>query len=104
MICVAREGYIRNQFENVLSNKLNSRGVEALPSHKVLPQSGEELDREVVLEKVRELGVDSVLVARSIKKKSVANHQDGGPLYVPTASYSDGWFSYYITLDPPAKK
>ena len=96
VIAVADQGYIRNQFENVLSNQLHSRGVEAIPSYKVLPQSGPELDRDAVLEKVRALGVENVLVARSIKKESIVNHQPGGAFFAPTASYSDGWYTYYV--------
>ncbi len=96
VIAVAEQSYIRSQFETVLANQLVSRGAEAIPSHKVLPQPGEELDRLTVLEKVRELGVNNVLVARSINRESVVNYQPGGGSFAATAINSDGWFTYYV--------
>lgn len=95
VIAVAQSDIIRNQFENVLSIQLAKRQVEAIPSHKVLPQSSAQLDRETVVAKVKELGVGHVLVARSIKKSEITNHQLGGPFFAATAIYNDGWYSYY---------
>jgi hypothetical protein len=95
VIALAQQDIIRNQFENVLSNQLAKQGVEAIPSHKVLPHSKEKPDREVVLAKVRELGVDNVLVARSISQKEITNHQYGGVILGGAAVYSDGgWYGY----------
>jgi hypothetical protein len=95
VIAVTKEGYIRNQFENVLSNQLNDRGVEAVPSYKVLPQSGEKLDRDTVVATIKELGIENVLVARAIDKKEITNYTPGGAYFAPTAFYSDGWYTYY---------
>jgi hypothetical protein len=95
VIAVAQSGIIRNQFENVLSNQLAKRGVEAIPSYKVLPQSTAQLDRETVVAKVKELGVGHVLVARSIKKSEITNYQQGGMFFAASAIYSDGWYTYY---------
>jgi hypothetical protein len=95
---------IRNQFENILANKLTARGIEAIPSYKVLPQSTDQLDRETVVAKVKELGVGHVLVARSIKKSEITNHQQGGMFFAPSAMYSDGWYTYYTGSMVYAKK
>jgi hypothetical protein len=95
VIALAQQDIIRNQFENVLSNQLAKQGVEAIPSNKVLPHSKEKPSREVVLAKVRELGVDNVLVARSISQKEITNHQYGGVILGGAAVYSDGgWYGY----------
>jgi len=95
VIALARQDIIRNQAENVLSYQLSKRGIEAIPSHKVLPQSDAKPDREAVLAIVKELGVDSVLVARSISQKEITNHQYGGVILGGTAVYSDGgWYGY----------
>ena len=56
VIVVAQQDNIRNQAENVLSDQLSKRGVEAIPGHKVLPHSDTKPDREVVLSVVKELG------------------------------------------------
>jgi hypothetical protein len=95
VIAVTQEEYIRKQYENVLADQLRDKGVEAIPSHQVLPQKTAELDREAVLAKVRELGIRNVLLARSIGKQEITNHQYGGAFFAPTAVYADGWYSWY---------
>ena len=96
VIVLAQQDIIRNQFENVLSNQLAKYGVEAIPSHKVLPPSKETPDREVIVAKVRKLGADNVLVARSISKKEITNHQYGGVVLGGAAVYNshDGWYGF----------
>ena len=101
IIALAQEDSVRKQFENVLANQLVERGVEAIPSYKVLPESKTKPDRGVVLAKVRELGVGNVLVARSISKKEITNHQYGGVVLGGVAIYNDGWYgaSYGYSYD-----
>jgi len=94
VIAVAKQDYIRNQFENVLVNKLKDKGVDALPSFEVLPQTGEKLDRDSVVAKVKELGIESVIVARSISQKEITNHQYGGVIMGGVAVYNNGWYGY----------
>lgn len=94
VIAVAKQDYIRNQFENVLVNKLKEKGVDAIPSYQVLPQPGEKLDRDSVVAKVKELGIENVVVARSISKREITNHQYGGVILGGTAVYNNGWYGY----------
>lgn len=94
VIVVSHQDNIRNQFENVFSEQLSKRGIIAFPSNKVLSRPIAELDRETVLEKIRELGVSSVLVARSIDKKEIINHQYGGVFYGGVAIYDNGWHTF----------
>ena len=95
LIALAKRDNIRRQSENVLANQLVKKGVEAIPSYKVLPQSEEKLDRQAVEAKVRELGFDTVLVARSIGQTEITNHQYGGVVLGGVAVYSDGgWHGY----------
>ena len=94
LIAIAKRDRTRRQAKNVLANQLVKRGLEAIPSYKVLPQE-EKLDRQAVEAKVRELGFDSVLVARSISQKEITNHQYGGVILGGTAVYSNGgWYGY----------
>jgi len=94
LIAIAKRDSTRRQAENVLANQLVKRGLEAIPSYKVLPQK-EKLDRQAVEAKVRELGFDSVLVARSISQKEITNHQYGGVILGGEAVYSNGgWHGY----------
>jgi hypothetical protein len=95
VIALAQEDSVRKQSENVLANQLSDRGVDVLRSYKVLPDPKAKPDRETVLAIVQELGVDSVIVARSISKKEITNHQYGGVVLGGSAVYSDGgWYGY----------
>ena len=94
VLAMAGEPYIRKQFEKVLANQLIERGVEVVLSHEVLPQSTKELDRQIVVAKVKELGVTNVLVTRSISRQEVTNQQSGGLYFKETSLYPDGWSSY----------
>ncbi len=94
VIVVTQQENIRNQFENIFSEQLAKRGIIPFPSNKVLSQPVTELDRETVMEKIKELGVRTVLVARSIDKKEVVNHQYGGVYYGGVAIYDNGWHTY----------
>lgn len=95
VIAVTREESIREYFENILTNELNDRGVYAVPGYKVLPRNNAKIDKQTVLAAVEKTGVDKVLVARSIKRKEITNHQYGGMFFAPDAIYTDGWYSYY---------
>ena len=96
IIAVIEQNYMRDQFENFLTLKLNAMGLAAIPSYKVLPQPGTEISREEVVEKVKQLGVDTVLVVRSILKDSIVNYQPGGAYFAVTGVYSDGWYTMYV--------
>ena len=95
VIVLAQEKSVREQSENVLANQLSDRGVKVFRSYKVLPDSTTKPDRQTVVAKVNKLGVDSVLVARSISKKEITNHQYGGVVLGGAAVYTDGgWYGY----------
>jgi hypothetical protein len=94
VIAVAEQDFMRNHFENVLSEKLISRGVEAAPGNKVFAQSKSKIDRESILAKVKELGIESVLVARSVGKKEYSELYAGGVYVVPTTFYQ-GYYGFY---------
>jgi hypothetical protein len=96
VIAMANQDYIRKQFENVLANQLVDRGVEVVRSFNVWPQRVHELDKQMVLDKVAELGVSNVLVTRSVHHEEITNYQAGGLYFAPTATYLDGWYSYAV--------
>ena len=94
LIAVTKRDNLRRQSENVLANQLAKKGIEAIRSHKVLPKE-EKLDRQEIEAQVRVLGVDSVIVARSISQREITNHQYGGVVLGGVAVYSDGgWYGY----------
>jgi len=96
VIAILEQDYMRKQAENFLTLKLNALGIAAIPSYKVLPQPGTEISREEVVAKVEQLGVDTVLVLRSILKDSMVNYQPGGSRFAVSGMYSDGWYTVYV--------
>lgn len=95
IVAVAEKEIIRKQFENVLADQLAKHGVEAIPSNKVMPQTGLKPDREAVIAKVKELGVENVLVARSINKQEITNHEFSKDMNIAgVAANKEGWFGY----------
>ena len=93
VISIAELDFMRNHFENVLALRLGDSGIEAIPSNKVMPQA--KPDREVIAAKVRELGVENVLIARVVSKDEYSELMPGGVYFVPSDYYS-GWYSYYV--------
>ena len=94
VIAVAELDFMRNHFENVLSENLASRGIEAIPSNKVFSQPETKIDRGAIVAKVRELGIGSVLVARSVSKKEVSDFQPGG-IYFASANFYSSYAGFY---------
>jgi hypothetical protein len=95
VVAVSTRDILRKQFENVLSDRLAKQGVEAVASHKVFPALGPDLDPDAAMKKVKELGVESIMLIRSINKKEITNHQRGGSFFAPTSINYNGWYSYY---------
>jgi hypothetical protein len=93
VISTSEVDFMRNHFENVLSQSLASRGIEAVPSNKIFPQS-EKLDRSAIEAKVKELGIGSVIVTKVVSKKEESRLYIGGVYMVPTDYYS-GWYGFY---------
>jgi len=94
IIAITEQEYMREHFENVLAENLEARGIAAIPSSKIFPQPGAKLNREVIVAKVKELGIGNVLVARSVSKKEVSQLIPSGVYFVPTDYYSD-WYGFY---------
>jgi len=105
VIAAARDDFIRKQIENVLVNQLAKQGVEAVAGHKVFADPEKSLERETVLKKVKELGVANVLVMKSVMHESREESQAQGIFVSPSATYRDGWYSYYAgSVVMPEKK
>jgi hypothetical protein len=96
VISIIEQDYMRRQAENLLTLKLNELGIAAIPSYEVLPQHGTDISREEVVAKVKQLGVDTVLVGRSILKDSMVNYQPDGARFAVSGMYSNGWYSMYV--------
>jgi hypothetical protein len=94
IIAVAEQDYMKDHFENVLAEQLEARGIEAVPGNKVFPKTNAKLERDVVLAKVKELGIGNVLIGRSVSKKEVSQLTPGGVYFIPVDFYSD-YYGFY---------
>jgi len=89
IIGVAKKPEIRRYFEEIFAQQLKNRGVDALPSNIVLPESGM-LKKETIITKVNELKIDSVLVTKLVDVKDVGTYETS-----PTYVSGGGYYGYY---------
>lgn len=69
VIGIFRQGAGRNLYEDIFAQQLKKRGMEAIPSHLVFP-SDAQLTKDVIVQKVQEMAVDSVLLTRLVDSVS----------------------------------
>ena len=60
---------VRRIFEDEFTAKLKARGTDAIPSYRIFP-SEKDLDKAAIESKSRDLGIDSMLVARVVDTKT----------------------------------
>jgi hypothetical protein len=101
VLAVSEPDFMQKHFENVLSVRLSSWGIEAVPADKVFSQFAIKLDREAVLEKVREMGIGNVLVARAVGKEEASGLYQGGVYRNPAGRYA-GWYGFYSRSSVPS--
>lgn len=80
IIGVIEPQYVRKFFEDEFARRLNARGVRALSSYTLLSEEAKEneetmLSDEELASKIRELGIDTVLLARFIDISDVAGYE-----------------------------
>ena len=98
---IKKESY-RKLYENLMVTELNKMGVTASASYKLFPNV-EYLDKSMIENKINELNMDGVLVAKLIDKKKETvytpptTHVSG--TYYRGTSYNRGntWYGYYDT-------
>lgn len=92
VIGLAKKPEVRRLFEDEFVRQLKARGTEAIASYTVVADN-QQGDRAAIEAKVKELGADSVLITRLVKKETVK-------VYVPGTAYSPPpyygtWPAYY---------
>ena len=106
---------MRRRFEDDFASQLKLYGTDATISYRILP-STDMLQKELVEEKVKGLGIDAVLISRLIDKKTVTIHHPETIIVQPTGYYRrrgpywrrdyynryDSYYanSYYIIRNP----
>ena len=83
---------IRNFFEDEFSRQLKTHGIEAVASYTIIPID-DQSDKDIVASKLRNLGMDYVLVTRLVDRKTVQTYVPGQAYVVP--GYYRSWGGYY---------
>ncbi|MEO8332588.1 MAG: hypothetical protein ABI479_09135 [Gallionella sp.] len=92
VIGVAKNPLNRRLFEDVFVAQLKGRGTDAIASYTVLPDKQQD-DQAAIADKVKALGVDTVLITRTVSKKTVQTYVSGSAYYPPP--YYSTWPDYY---------
>src|SRR5512135_1558724 len=66
IIGVFKSPSVKRFFEDEFTRQLKARGVEVVPSYTVFPEEDEILSKETIVDKIKELKMDSVLVTRVV--------------------------------------
>jgi len=98
VLAVSQDSDTRKIFEYEFADRLKARGVEAVASHKFIPDA-EMPDKDVVIGKIRNLGADTVLVTRLLDMETVETIVPGRAYVVP--NYYGYYGSYYTYIYRP---
>ena len=87
---------MRRMFEDDFVSDLKARGVAGVPSYTFAAEG--QIDKDAAVAKLREMGVDGVIVTRLMDKETVQTYYP--PTYSSVAApapYYGGWYDYYST-------
>jgi hypothetical protein len=98
VIGVIKRPAVKRFFEDEFVQQLKTRGTDAIEGFTVLPPDKEE-DKDIIASKLKELGVDGVLIVRLVDKKTLETYIPGEVYYehapyAPPLHYRE-WDSYY---------
>lgn len=74
VVGIANDVNLRQTFENIFVETLRKQGVEAVPSHMLLPDL-KKADRTQLQEAARQAGTDAVVITRGISRSERTNYQ-----------------------------
>ncbi|HEY2118740.1 MAG TPA: hypothetical protein VGH37_06100 [Candidatus Acidoferrum sp.] len=90
VIAVIDNYLIRQEFEDQMEKLLAKSGVEAVPSHMVLPPRNEMMEGELK-QRIKESTLDAVLVIRPKAVRKESEEVITGGFYVPPPGYYSFW-------------
>jgi hypothetical protein len=76
IIVVLKNSDVRKLVENEFVEQLRGRGIDAIAGYTVLPDTAA-LNKKVIIEKMNDLGTDSVLIARHVGDRSEQTPMEG---------------------------
>ena len=91
VVGISNQASVRRTFEDTFAEMLRAKGVEAVPSHTVVPEDGQ-LAEGRLRAAVEQSGADSVLITRMVERQTDAQ---AVPAPTPVGAYRRTYSSYY---------
>lgn len=95
VIGISKEEGIRRVFEDSFSDQLKGYGVTGIPSYRSVSNK-ELMDKDIIQARVKEAGVDAVLLTRVLDIKKETQ-------YYPPRYYYRGYYDYYSRSYPASR-
>jgi hypothetical protein len=95
VVGLSKQNTLRRMYEDDFVQELQSRGVTATASYTLSSGDGQ-IDKDAFEGKLRDLGVEGVIVTRLVDQQTVQNYYP--PTYSTMAApsaYYGGWYGYY---------
>jgi hypothetical protein len=93
VIGVFRQPTTRRFFEDEFASRIKAKGIQAVPGYSLIQD--EKMAKDTVLAKVRELGIDTILISRVVDKKTLETYYPPQTRYVGPRPYYRNWYGYY---------
>jgi hypothetical protein len=91
----------RNIIETDLAKAAESRGLKVYKSSEIFApnfQRNELPDKQVIIDKVKELGCDVIMASHLVDKQSETRYVPGSTAYMPYGGYGYGWGGYHSSM------
>jgi hypothetical protein len=88
----------RNIIETDLAKAAESKGLKVYKSSEIFApnfQRNELPDKQVIIDRVKQLGCDVILSSHLVDKQSETRYVQGTTTYMPYGGYGYGWGGYY---------
>ena len=101
VVGISNQASVRRTFEDTFSQALTQAGVQAVPSHTLIPQDGQ-IPEDVLKKAVEQAGADGVLITRMVGRQTdvaVTPSAMAPPVYGMrrhyNGFYTSSWSGYY---------
>ena len=94
VIGTAEKPGVRRFFEDEFVDQFRARGIHAVASYTLIPID-KVTDKETIAEKIKDQGIDAVLITKLVDKKVIESYRPAGERYVIPLGYYNDWYQYY---------
>jgi hypothetical protein len=91
---ISNQASVRRTFEDTFAEILRAGGVEAIPSHTVVPEDGQ-MSEDKLRAAVEQSGADAVLITRMVERQTEITVMPAAPMPPPAGVRLRGYYGYY---------